>query len=326
MDKVKKKIKNISTNMFKYIALGLGWTIVILAWILFIGFWMLWIVFPYAIIGYIFIPLIIILYIKLMKYKFYGYMGNVILFGGKGSGKSLTQQYLIYNEKTKPLGNIDFGYNDIVSPKEYYESIAPNNSRSMINNTLTQVEKNESWEGRNYHFDDTNMFAPNTEDSYLKTYYKAMSLFILGQRHFYNSYTVMNAQSLERMYKNLRELQLDGYIKALKNNGFGWFWRKLPILKKYVRIKVRYYSQYESALHGKLPFEKLGILNRGVGLAYTTTPESIKMQYEAENGIIRDFALWLKKDKIKYDTREYHKWLFGKPAPTKTKKRKNKNK
>lgn len=313
---MKDKMRDLTKKILRYIGLGLGWTIVVIAWTLFVAFWLLWLVIPHMILVYIFLPLIIMLYIKLKSMQFLSYaQANVILFGGRGSGKSLTQQYLIIHEKNKPLGNIDFGYNEIVSPFDYYEHIRPNDARAMINNQLTIVEKKHEYEKRSYYFDDTNAYAPNTEDAYLKKHYTAMSLFILIQRHLYGSYSVLNAQSLERMYKNLRELQLDGYIKSLGVRGWGWFWNKMPIIRKYARIKVRYYSQYQSALNGKLPFEKLGIINATVGGLYTTTPDALKKMYEAENGIIKDFAIWLRKDKIKYDTREYHKHIFGYPSP-----------
>lgn len=314
---MKKKFLEIYKDIFKYLGLGLAWFIIGMAWLLFVLYWLVWLVFPGMVLIYIFLPLIIFGFIKLNSIKYLNYAhSNVILFGGRGTGKSLNQQYLIFHEKTKPLGNIDFGYNDIVSPFKYYEHIRPNDARAMINNTLVIVKKIEAYESRAYYFDDTNSYAPNTEDAYLKKYYTSMSLFILIQRHLYNSYSVLNAQSLERMYKNLRELQLDGYIKSLSLKGWGWFWLRLPIVRKYVRLNVRYYSQYDSALAGKLPFEKLGILNRTLGVAYTTTPEALKKMYEAENGIIRDFALWLNKKHIKYDTREYHKHIFGVPAPS----------
>lgn len=314
---MKKKFLDAYKNVFKYLFLGFGWFIIGIAWLLFGVYWLLWLVFPGMVLVYIFLPFVIFGFIKLNSIKYLQYaQANVILFGGRGTGKSLNQQYLIKHEKKKSLGNIDFGYNDVVSPFEFYEHIRPNDARRMINGTLVLVKKIEAYEGRAYYFDDTNSYAPNTEDAYLKKYYTSMSLFILIQRHLYNSYSVLNAQSLERMYKNLRELQLDGYIKSLGLRGWGWFWLRLPIIRKYVRLTVRYYSQYNSALNGKLPFEKLGILNRTVGIAYTTTPDALKKMYEAENGVIRDFALWLNKKHLKYDTREYHKHIFGVPSPS----------
>lgn len=307
----------------KHLILFLKWVVIIFVWVLFIAFWLVWLFFPYMILVYIFLPLIIIIFQVFQSMILRGYASaNVILFGGRGDGKSLAQSWLIMKDNqtntVKPMSNIDYGYNDVIDTHLFYESISPNASRNMINNTLKIVQKVGQYEGANYYWDDTNAYAPNTEDSYLKTYYKSLNLFVIIQRHLYNSYSVFNAQSLERMYKNLRELQLDGYIKALgvKGKKEHYVWNRLPIVRKYVRIKVRYYSQYQSALMGRLPFEKLGILNNAVGVAYTTTPEALKMQYEAENGVIKDFAIWYKKDQIRYDSREYHKHIFNSVSPT----------
>lgn len=311
---MKEKLK----ETIKGLLISLKWIVIILVWVLFIAFWFVWLFFPYMILVYIFLPLIIIIFQVFQSMQLRGYASaNIILFGGRGDGKSLAQSWLIMKDNqtnsVRPISNIDYGYNDVIDTHLFYESINPNTARNMINNTLKIVQKIERYEGANYFWDDTNAYAPNTEDAYLKTYYKSLNLFVIIQRHLYNSYSVFNAQSLERMYKNLRELQLDGYIKALGVRGKKehYIWNRLPIIRKYVRIKVRYYSQYESALKGRLPFEKLGILNNAVGVAYTTTPEALKMQYEAENGVIKDFAIWYKKSQIRYDSREYHKHIFG---------------
>lgn len=307
----------------KYLILTLKWIVIVLVWVLFVVFWLLWLIFPYMLLVYLFLPLIIIIYQVFQSMILRGYASaNIILFGGRGDGKSLAQSWLIMKDyqtnPVKPISNIDYGYNDVIDTHLFYESITPNTARNMINNTLTFVKKVERYESANYFWDDTNAYAPNTEDAYLKTYYKSLNLFVIIQRHLYNSYSVFNAQSLERMYKNLRELQLDGYIKALGVRGKRehYIWNRLPILRKYIRVKVRYYSQYESAMKGRLPFEKLGILNNAVGIAYTTNPQAIKMQYEAENGVIKDFAVWIRKKDIRYDSREYHKHLFNEISPT----------
>lgn len=318
---MKERVKKMVANTLKYLGYGVLWFIIIMAWVLWVAFWISWLVIPYMILAYIFIPLIVVIFVKLKSLMFLQHArANIILFGGRGSGKSLTQQYLIFKDRdNKPMGNIDFGYNEVVSPYKFYEHISPNDSRRMINNTLVLVKKIKDYEGRNYYFDDTNSYAPNTEDAYLKKYYTSMSLFILIQRHLYNSYTVMNAQSLERMYKNLRELQLDGYVKALGHRGWGFVWSRLPVLRGFVRIKVRYYSQYESALNGQLPFEKIGAVNKGLemgGMGYTTSAEATKKMYEATNGMIKDFALWFHKKHLRYDTREYHKHIFGYVSPS----------
>lgn len=283
---------------------------IILIWAIWIGLHLLFLLSPWFLLLYIIYPIVyLVFWFKSLKLKKYG-QANVIVHGGKGSGKSLLFQKLILLDK-ETLGNIDFGYNKVVSPFDFYESISPNDTKKMMLNKLVLIKKNDFYEGKNYYFDDTNMFASNTEDAFLKKYFTSMSLFILGQRHFYNSCSILNAQSLERIYKNLRELQLDGYLKAERNIGFGRFISALPIFNKYVFINYLYHSNYNSAVQGLLPYKEIAILDTAMSSLHVGAGRALEKIYNAENGLIFRSTVALKKKSIKYDTREYHKWIFG---------------
>jgi len=130
-------------------------------------------------------------------------------------------------------------------------------------------------------------------------------------RHIYGTYNPIQAQNIERLYKPLRELQDDGYIKALRTIGKSWLWRKLPVLRKYFVVSYRYYENLETALKGKLPFSRLGITNEIAQKLYMTTASAMKEQYIAENGEIEQGYVFVKRKTIKYDTRYYHKVFFG---------------
>lgn len=292
----------------------LQWTVIILGWSLLVTMVVITLIFP---IMWLITPLLLIIVVTLLKmaennYRNYAHQ-NIIIFGGRGKGKGLLFQKAI-NLETQVLSNIDYGKDcTVVSPSVYFESIKPNTFKQMIEGKHTQVKLNPNWEKVPYYLDDTAVYFPNTEDSYLKQTYKSMNLFIVIQRHLYNSYTVINTQSLERVYKNLRELQTDGYIKALGTYGKQehYIWNRLPILRHFMAVKYRYYENYDSAVNGLLPFEKLGLINRTSEPLYTTTASALKEQYEGQNGVIRDGIAWLGKKNINYNTR-YFKQLLEK--------------
>lgn len=302
----------ILSKIIKNVIIFLEFVVLVIAWALYIGLHLLPILNLWFIFIYLIYPIVwIYFYLQGNKLKKHG-QSNIIVFGGKGSGKSLLFQKLIIMESNRPLSNIDFGYNDIVNPHTYFQSIAPNDSKKMITNKLVIVNKNPLWEKRNYYFDDTNMFASNTEDAFLKQYFTSMNLFILGQRHFYDSCTILNAQSLDRIYKNLRELQLDGYISVQYQIGFNSrLISSLPIFKKYVFINYIYYKNYETARMGKLPYKEVAFLDKMMSAAHVGSGRALEKIYNAENGKIYRSTVVLKKKSLKYDTRVYHQWLFG---------------
>lgn len=310
----KKKELNQYTSIKQFIIDYIYKAVIIIVWFAWLWLHLLPLTQAWALFLYLAYPIAWLIFtLQGMRLVKYGQANNIV-FGGKGKGKSLIFQYLINHDK-QPLGNIDFGKNKVVPPFQFFESIRPNTSRTMIDNTLTIVQKITSFEGRNYYFDDTNMFAPNIEDSYLKQHYKSMALFILGQRHYYNSCTILNAQSLDRIYKNLRELQLDGYIKARGQLGFGKLLSYLPIFRKYVFLSYIYYEQYETANSGKLPYKEIAVLDKTLSPLHVGAGRALEKIYNAENGLIFSGFVALKKKHIYFDTREYHKWLFGYEAP-----------
>lgn len=237
---------------------------------------------------------------------------NITVFGGKGKGKSSLFSTMIYlDRKNKPLSSIPFQYSEVVEPKEYFNSISPNTYKEMIDDKITIVNKNKEWEGRTYFDDDSGIKYPSHEDKKLTDKYASMALFIPIQRHLYNSNTVLNVQDIDRVWIKIREMQVDGYIKALGINGWSWLWHQIPFIRNYVRIKFRYYENHNSAEQGMLPFSKLGLVNEGISPLYLTSGAATKEVYEAQNGVIKDYAVWVLKKNIQYDTRYYHKKVFG---------------
>ena len=116
-------------------------------------------------------------------------------------------------------------------------------------------------------------------------------------RHLYNNNIHCNVQNLSRLWKALRE-QADYYIivrRTIKIFGF--------LVTFYTE-----YDKYESALNGLLPLES-SLLKK---LDKTTIE-----QFHATNGEIKNGYIIQRMKNIKYDTRFFHRVLFGRKAPTK---------
>lgn len=94
--------------------------------------------------------------------------------------------------------------------------------------------------------------------------------------------------------------------------GWGYWWNCLPILNAFVYTKYIYHELAKSS--DKLPFKAIGAINEGVKHGYLTSGQATKEVYEAENGVIRYGFTLQKKNKISYDTRYFHRVVYGKPA------------
>lgn len=287
------------------------WVIIVIIWTLYISLFVAILVIPYAMIIIPLIALIIAVIVKLQHLRFSSLMqGNVIVHGGRGKGKGILFDMALSYE-AQALSNIPYGDNvTVVDPKKYFGSIAPNTALSFLQGKITKVKKVNEWDKLPYFLDDGALYFPNYNDAEIKKLYPNITLFLPIQRHLYDSYTVINAQSIERLFKPLRELQDDGYIKALKTIGKGYIWRHLPLLRHYFITNYRYHENLDSALANRLPFSKLGLINQATGPLMTSTPEALKKQYEATNGVIIDGFIVRKKKHIKYDTHYFATVFF----------------
>lgn len=215
---------------------------------------------------------------------------NVIVFGAKGKGKDLLFQKVIAMNKSKPyLSNIDYGfrYNCV---KVADLSVAPNTYENFINNNIESIDKQIMKEGVNVYLSDCGIYLPSQYDSLLSKRFPSFPIYYALSRQLYNQNIHLNTQALNRVWVKLRE-QADYYIQCLgvKKSLFG------------LKIKVRYYSKYESALSNQLPMKK-SLLNR--------FNNALHEQYVATYGDIIDRRIYISKKSIHYNTRIFEKFLF----------------
>lgn len=299
-------------KLLKALKYSIMWIIIVISWIIVVGLFVAMLIVPFWIIIFPTLLLILKLIIVFKHRQFNNLIEqNVIIHGGRGKGKGLLFQFSILNQK-KVLSNVPFGENTkILNPSIYFNSIKPNDTDNMINDKVSIVQKVQEWEKVPYYLDDTAVYFPNYNDTQLKKIYPSMSLFIPIQRHLYDTYTVINVQDINRVYKILRELQTDGYIKALQTIGKGYIMQRLPYLRKRLIVKYRYHENLESAINNRLPFSKMGLINRTTDSLYTSSASAMKESYNGQNGEIKDGFIIIKRKDIKYDTRYFHEKLFG---------------
>lgn len=268
----------------------------------------------YLVLGVLFLAVIIVFFsnnrlLRLAK-------GNGIIYGGRGSGKGILLNHIIRKDKTKPFCNVPYRNSELLADiSEYLNSIEPLQIKDFIDGKINYINKVDKFEGRNVYFDDINVYMPNWADNMLKVRYPSMPPMLAINRHLYNASCIITTQDRERPYKILKELQSDFSIKAIKTNGFGFFWQCVPILNNFVYTKYIYHELPKSA--DMLPFQSKGLVNSSLKHAYLTSGQATKDVYEATNGKISyGFVLQLKKN-LGYDTRYFHKVVYGKTAPKK---------
>jgi len=224
--------------------------------------------------------------------------GNVIVFGKKGKGKDLLFQYVINARKKLCYSNIDYGkYSTHIDIKDL--NCDPNDFNRFIDADVVIVEKKLE-EKRDAYISDGGISLSSAYDGLLKNKYKSFPVFYALSRHLLDMNIHINTQSIERVWKLLRE-QADNYVMA---NG-------VIKLGKIFIIKYRIYDRYETANRQLEP-----IKNRPLNKYANSTTD----QYKALYGNIQNGFVIINKHHINFDTRAYHQTVYGFRAPQKNKK------
>lgn len=221
---------------------------------------------------------------------------NVAIFGAKGKGKDLLTQLIINLRKKPYFSNINYGGKcNLINIEDL--SVDPNTYNDFINGKIEKIEKNILFEGSDVYLSDIGIFLPSQFDFQLSQKYKSLPIYYALSRHLYNQNIHFNTQALNRTWIKLRE-QADYYIKCLgiKKLLFG------------IIINIRTYNVYESALNNYQP-TKARLFNK-----YS---KAEKDTFEGEKGEIKEYKLYILKNHIYYDTRYFHKILFGYNKPDK---------
>lgn len=281
-----------------------------------------------TIVASIIIAIIVFAYVEAHNKRFVRECsGNGIIAGGRGKGKGLLLNKRINADK-EHFCNVPYNEKTIViNIKEYIDSIAPNTTDNFITSSVEVVKKIDKFEGRNIYWDDVAVYAPNYMDSKLKKHYPSLSALLPINRHLYNAFMIITIQDFNRPYKILRELQIDFGIKAIKTVGSydSKLWNAIPILRHFIYTKYIYYENVDSAQKGLLPFNAKSLINETLKHGFLTAGQATKEEYEAVNGKIRYGFIMQRKSVVRYDTRFFHKVVFGETAYEALERIKNKN-
>lgn len=255
----------------------------------------------------IIILLILLLIVSFVLYRNNKYMrdifldNNTIVIGPKGTGKDLifnNAMRLIkkHDKKIKLLASQPYGekVDKVIDIKDL--ELGENTYNHFIQNKIHLIQKNNDFENSQVFISDGGIYLPSHEDNQLKKYYKSLPIMYAVSRHLYNMNIHVNVQAFNRIWKMLRE-QADNYIKALKSVKVGPF----------MFTKLRYYSEPQSAEQNILPLSQKGFAKRMPNKYY----RAIRAEFEAKHGIIRDFWTIQKVKDLTYDTRYFHKKIFG---------------
>lgn len=218
---------------------------------------------------------------------------NVIVYGKKGNGKDLLFQAVINKRKRPYYANISYG-GDYTPIWANEISVAPNTYESFINNKVHVIDKKLA-ERKDVYLSDGGIILPSQYDSTLYKSFPSFPVYYALSRHLSNSNVHINTQNIGRVWKALRE-QADYYIRC----------RGVINLPGFLIIKTTEYDNYASAEKNLLPL-KSRLANK-FSRAETD-------QFEATNGFIKSGFVIVRKKSVKYDSRAYHKIIYGCEAP-----------
>ncbi len=86
----------------------------------------------------------------------------------------------------------------------------------------------------------------------------------------------------------------------------------IKLTKRIFIQKLRYYENYEAAKANVLPFK----VNKALLLFNDKRQLALQHQFQAQNGYVRYVWILNRLPKDHYDTRHFHKVVYGEPAPT----------
>lgn len=223
--------------------------------------------------------------------------GSVMTSGRKRFGKDVLHQAVINWRKETYFANINYGgdYHHI-EMKDLL--LGDNDYKSFIDGKVQQCEKIDKLEGHDIYISDGGVYLPSQMDSYLHKIYPSFPITYALSGHMYNNGIHVNTQRLDRVWKALRE-QADYFVRMRK---------RCLILPFIIVLFTTEYDKYESAVQELSPM-KSTLFNK-----YSKAEKEL---YKAQHGFIKDGLLIVSKRSLHYDTRAFHKVIFGEEAPRK---------
>lgn len=239
--------------------------------------------------------------------------GNVIVAGHKGRGKDLLFQYVISaREKNgaRHAANIRYtAQTHIRKIKDY--KLHNNGYKNFIEGNFN-IEDKSLPEREDFYISDVGTALPAQCGKQLEKSFPTFPLYYALVRQLTCSNIHCNVQNYNRVWDKLRE-QGDYYITC----------RRAKVLFGRLALQwVTVYERYQSALNGVQPYK----CYRPLGILPPSKEDRARAnEYNAKYGSIRNYFFWHILPKVHYDTRYFHKAIYGKDAPIIDKKGRKKN-
>lgn len=221
--------------------------------------------------------------------------GSVIVTGHKRRGKDMLFSYIVNRRKKPCLSNMKYSEETTIVDVQDL-NLGPNDYRHFIEGDIKKIKKQKEWEGQDYYLGDGGIYLPSQHQSDLVKIYPTLPLFYAISKQLYDMNIHVNVQNLNRLWDKLRE-HGDYYIECRGCK---------KIIGRIFRLKCTYYDKYESALQRLEPFK----VDRRI-LRKDKQQQALKRQFQSTNGTIRKMTIYFKIAKKHYDTREFHKIIFG---------------
>lgn len=223
--------------------------------------------------------------------------GSVMVSGRKRFGKDILFQTIINARKEPYFANYDYGgdYTHITM-KEL--CLGDNTYNNFINGNVNKIEKYNKLEGHDVYISDAGIYLPSQADALLHKCYPSLPITYALSGHLYANGIHCNTQRLDRVWKALRE-QADYFVLMRKRC------LKLPF---FIVLFTTEYTKYDSALQELSPMKNT-LFNK-----YSKAEQNL---YKAKHGFIKDGLIIVSKRSLHYDTRAFHKILYGEEAPRK---------
>lgn len=245
-------------------------------------------------------------------------LNEVLAYLEKYDIKKNINEYAYYYLNPNYLSNVDYGYGcRLVSLDEFRLYKDEKHTKELtFNDFITSkdkihMNKVKEFEGKNLYLSDGQIELPSYYQSLLLKYYPSFPIFMSLAGHLYHMVIINNSQVMGQLWDKLRNQQ-DLYVRALDTyprfkSLFSKIYKYIPIFRKYIFVKLRYYELYQSAEQGLLPFKS------GLGIKDRAMIKQMQKEYESMHGKITEKMILVKRNQIKYDTRYYHKVVFGYP-------------
>jgi len=239
-------------------------------------------------------------------YRFYnigrlrsiGTQRGLVCIGFRGKGKDVF--FALLAHKRRHYSNIY--YNEKTEIKNLHVLEIGVTPADMVNDTFKVIEKPLD-DKVPFYVSDGGIYFPSWLDNELKKSYKSLPVTMALYRHLYNAPLHFNTQVFSRLWLLIRE-QAESVVKCEYAFSFlGWLF-----------CKIYYYERWQDAEKGLKP----------VRVPFFGTGKTVAKIENSTRGKIVCIRYLVPKKWLTYDTRIFHKKIFGLPAPRKTKKTKKK--